>query len=140
MARAGFLGTARLAALSVIATLAVATTIAGAATTAAPKNGRYSGKNAQGLAVSFRVRGKVVSGVRFALKYPSGCEFHVGTSSALGQVRSTGTFKVAETQFAGFRWTLTGRFVTSTRAVGKVSARDACPAEAAVGYTARRVG
>lgn len=139
MAAAGFLATRRFwAFLGLLGVFAVVLTPAAARTAAVPESGKYAGRSSQGAAVSFRVRGKVVSGVRFQIK--GGCNFGVDASPATGTVGPTGTFKVADTRIPGFRWTVKGRFSTPTRAAGTILGRDACPsAPAAIRFTVRRV-
>jgi hypothetical protein len=104
------------------------------AAAAQPQNGTYTGKSTQSLPLKFRVRNGVVTGQLFKIKGSGGCTLNVFFFPP-AKTRPDGTFKLAS---GGM--TVTGRFVTSTRATGTISARQACPsAPARVRYTANRV-
>jgi hypothetical protein len=138
MAAVRFLATRRLRILlGLLGLFAIGLAPAAAKTDAMPKSGKYAGKSAQGAPVSFRVRGKVVSGVRFRIR--GDCSFGVDASPATGRVGPTGSFKVADTRVPGFRWTVKGRFTTPTRAAGTILAQDVCPSAPVIRFNVRRV-
>lgn len=106
---------------------------------AAPQNGVFKGRTAQGKSFSLTVKGGVVRKLKYAFKI-GGCGVETTTT---GKIRvSGGKFRHSSSQFdpnalRSLTTVIEGRFTTPTSVKGAIKAETACGSKK-IGFSARR--